>query len=72
MIDKRAYIIHDELFGDIRYLCHPKCCLFCDKCADVFYDYYQGPHTILCNDPRATREMIQAGFRGECDHFVEE
>lgn len=68
----RIYTIHDKLFGDIKYKCPPKCCLFCDKRTDVFYDYYTGPYMILCNDPRVTKENIQAGFRGECEYFIEE
>ena len=72
MMVKRPYVIHDALLGDITYNCPPKCCLFCDKCTDVFYDYTSGPYMMLCTDPRTTTEIMQAGYRGECEFFVEE
>lgn len=49
-----------------------KCCLFCDKCTDVWYDSH-GPYMYSCeDDPEGKFELTDKGYSGECDHFVED
>lgn len=45
----------------------PKCCLFCDHCTDVFYDF-DGPYMFLCDVDADTSK----GAAGKCERFEEE
>lgn len=47
--------------------CHPKCCVFCDNCTDIWYDY-NGPYMVRCD--KGLSEEI--GCKGECKEFIEE
>ena len=47
--------------------CHPKNCVFCDNCTDIWYDS-NGPYVIEC-----TKNLSQAtGLKGQCKYFKEE
>ena len=47
--------------------CHPRNCVFCDNCTDIFYDS-NGPYMIIC-DKDLPQEI---GFEGKCKQFFEE
>ena len=47
--------------------CHPKSCVFCDNCSDIWYDS-NGPYMISCN--KGLPEEI--GIKGQCKYFTEE
>ena len=49
------------------YMGKEKCCLFCDHCTDIFYDYTNGPYMWLCNIQQDT----EIGVQGLCKHFEE-
>lgn len=51
----------------IVYKCHPKCCLFCQHCADVFYDYTNGPYMTLCE----LNLDEDTGREGNCARFLD-
>lgn len=44
-----------------------KCCLFCNHCTDVFWDYTHGPYAYACDIEADT----SLGHQGECDKFEE-
>ena len=46
----------------------PTCCLFCDHCTDVFWDFSVGPYMFLCDLGMNTGK----GARGECAGFKED
>ena len=50
------------------YECKASCCLFCDHCDDIFYDYTNGPYMWICDLEKDT----EAGAKGECGYFKEE
>ena len=45
----------------------PTCCLFCDHCTDVFWDFSNGPYMFLCNAGMDTDD----GAAGRCAGFSE-
>ena len=47
---------------------HPRSCLFCAHCTDVFWDYTNGPYMFFCDADGDT----ESGMSGECDSFIEE
>ena len=53
-----------------EYKCHahPRSCLFCDHCTDVFFDYTAGPWGFVCDISGDT----DAGMFGKCENFMEE
>lgn len=44
-----------------------KCCLFCDHCTDLFYDF-GGIYLTVCD----IEKDIVIGSKGECDYFKDE
>lgn len=49
------------------YIAKENCCLFCDHCTDIFYDF-NGPYMMLC-----TLELdTEMGMAGKCPDFLEE
>ena len=47
--------------------CHPRSCVFCDNCTDIWYDN-NGPYMIFCD-----KGLLQeTGFEGKCEYFTEE
>ena len=46
---------------------HPKSCLFCIQCEDVFFDYTHGPYMFICNKGQDT----DMGMNGKCKLFEE-
>lgn len=42
-IDKRLYVCDDYMV-----LVPSKCCLFCEHCTDVYWDYINGPYMFIC------------------------
>ena len=53
-----------------KYKCyvHPRACLFCDHCTDIFFDYDNGPYMFICEGSHDTEK----GMNGNCEHFKEE
>ena len=49
------------------YACDEKCCLFCDHCSDLFYDYTNGPYMLICD----IAEDTELGMTGLCKFFKE-
>ena len=47
---------------------HPRSCLFCDHCTDIYWDYTNGPYMVCCDIEGDT----MLGSRGECGFFFEE
>lgn len=45
----------------------PTCCLFCDHCTDVLWDYWHGPYMFFCEIDGDT----DRGCLGQCDRFAE-
>lgn len=50
------------------YLCPDNCCLFCNHCTDIFWDYTHGIYMTLCD----IDEDTSLGSKGKCGSFVEE
>ena len=44
------------------------CCLFCEWCTDVWWDYTNGPYMFYCVGNKDTSK----GALGKCEHFKEE
>ena len=53
--------------GPLRVMAPPTCCLFCDHCPVVFWDYTHGPYAVTCE----LDEDTDAGLSGECGKFVD-
>ena len=50
--------------------CPPKCCVFCDNCNDIVWDYTNGPYLCFCDLDMDPNES--GGYEGKCDSFKEE
>ncbi len=64
---------------------HPKSCLFCDHCTDVFLDTFSNlPYMFFCNFVDNNRDkngnyggyeddlyIYEVGMKGKCEHFKE-
>lgn len=54
---------------------HKHSCLFCKHCSDIFWDYTNGIHTIICDidwdDADSMYEHINLSFDGKCKSFEE-
>lgn len=46
-----------------------KCCLFCKKCHDMFYDFTNGPYMFFCD---IDNNLTDKGAIGECEYFEED
>ena len=46
-----------------------KCCLFCEHCTDIFWDYTHGPYLMMC---KIRESCYPEGFEGKCSDFKEE
>lgn len=44
------------------------CCLFCDQCSDIWWDYTHGPYMFFCDIGKDTSK----GAHGECEFFLKE
>lgn len=55
----------DDIFGGITVKGPEKCCLCCEHCTDIFWDYSNGPYMLICNVDGPTT-------KGICDKFKEE
>lgn len=59
-----------KLFTDNHgkvYRVHPKCCLFCRHCSDIWYDA-GGIYLTICNIDKD----IYTGSTGQCKYFRRE
>lgn len=57
-----------------EYTCnaHPRSCLFCKNCSDVWFDYTHGPYMIFCDEhPEDDPEFTSKGMKGKCKKFEE-
>lgn len=61
----REYIFGDPFMNPI--MVRPNCCLFCEKCTDIYYDSH-GPYAIIC----LKNGDFEKGMRGKCEMFSEE
>ena len=55
--------------GQYTYNLPETACVFCEHCADVFWDYIHGPYCIICNKRLSD---IKGNFTGICKHFKSE
>jgi len=51
---------------------HPRGCLFCKHCTDVWFDYTNGPYMFLCDKHEGENDPTQQGIRGKCKMFEKE
>ena len=68
VITQRLFVLEDgkEIWAP------EKCCLFCNKCTDVWYDN-QGPYMYACSDNTDKNvDLAEKGYEGTCDRFVED
>ena len=73
IIKQRTYTINDTPFGQPRFWCPEKSCVFCKNCTDVIWDYTNGPYMFFCEkDPLAERELTEKGYAGECEEFEDD
>lgn len=65
----RIYTLHD-FFGNVKVkVKQDKCCLFCDHCTDVFWDYENGPYWVVCELDNEHQKEHNA--QGKCENFIE-
>ena len=57
-----------RLTNHFAVLAPDNCCLFCDHCTDVWWDYENGPYMFFCVVDKDTSK----GARGACEYFLEE
>ena len=48
---------------------HPRGCLFCEHCTDVFFDYTNGPYMFICEKQDGENDPTDKGFCGQCEMF---
>ena len=48
---------------------HPRGCLFCQHCTDVWWDYTNGPYMFMCELQTEEHDPTAHGIYGECKHF---
>lgn len=46
---------------------HRRSCFFCGNCADIFFDYSNGPYMFLCD----AGMDVSKGLKGECVQFID-
>ena len=51
-----------------RLMAPSTCCLFCEFCTDVFFDFTNGPYMFMC----ARDGDTEAGAAGECPLFLDD
>lgn len=64
----REYKCHDPIGPGVVVRAPETCCLFCDHCYDVWWDYSNGPYAIFCSIH--TDPMDMEGPQGKCKDFT--
>lgn len=66
----KEYILEELPNCGFRILALPNTCFFCEKCADIFWDYSNGPYMFICDKEQITKEkLVIKGLIGKCKYF---
>lgn len=64
----REYKCHDPIGPGVVVRAPETCCLFCDHCYDVWWDYSHGPYAMFCSIHTDPFDM--EGPQGKCPDFT--
>lgn len=65
----KEFICRDGLLPGPTVRAPEKCCLFCEHCVDILWDYTSGPYFMMCE---IRESCYPEGFEGKCSDFKEE
>ena len=64
----KEYQCYDPIGPGVVVRAPETCCLFCDHCYDVWWDYTHGPYTMFCEVHESPFDM--EGPQGKCPDFT--
>lgn len=48
-------------------MAHPQSCFFCKHCAEILYDFTNGPYMFICDKEKD----VDNGLKGRCGEFAD-